>query len=52
MDWGNWSECTNGIRSREQYVVSEESMGGLPCPLLKKEDESKMKAKLPLNNFF
>ena len=33
-DWGSWSTCTNGTRTRTRTVITPASNGGTACPVL------------------
>lgn len=33
-DWGAWSSCTNGTRTRTRTVITPASNGGTACPVL------------------
>ena len=43
MEWGDWSECADGIRTRGQVVGVEPVGAGTPCPTALLESEGQFK---------
>ena len=41
LQWEEWTECTDGIRSRTEYVSVFKVGAGNPCPELETETEGK-----------
>jgi len=39
VEWSEWSECANDVRSRQQVVVQDTVGAGQECPSLKTQEE-------------